>query len=50
MFSWRRHGAKIYKEVLHDKILTTINKTINNVPRSNKMLTIKLKNDLTLKN
>jgi hypothetical protein len=25
--SWRRHGAKTYKKVLHDEILTKINKT-----------------------
>ncbi len=28
MLSWRRHGAKIYKEVIHDKILTKIKRKI----------------------
>jgi hypothetical protein len=27
MLSRRGHGAKIYKEVIHDEILTKINKT-----------------------
>jgi hypothetical protein len=28
MLSWHRHGAKIYKEVIHDEILTKIKRKI----------------------